>query len=253
MDSEDCKSLIEQMNCGQRCSLRGLISASKDQKRDVYKESVQKTKTAITNGKNLRSTLGQLFNKDMSHQKTTDEAGPSQTGISPSCTTSQSHKIKNKGKYPTKGPIKRKVKEYRLRVVGLTKMCSKTPVGAMRDSKMKNVWVRENSFAEEVARKICETFNWNYDTSTVQYMYANGRYLHKANLEDVENADTWDSEAVRALMGCGCLYVVKGVQEKENELNTCDSDEEDAVQKINADLKPSNVKVCIATFQHAHA
>ena len=54
----------------------------------------------------------------MSHQKTTDEAGPSQTGVSPSYTTSQSHKIKNKGKYPTKGPIKRKVKEYRLRVVG---------------------------------------------------------------------------------------------------------------------------------------
>ena len=66
-------------------------------------------------------------------------------------------------------------------------MCSKAPVGTTRESLMKSVWVCENALAEEITRKICEAFNWNYDRSTIQYMYANGRYLRAANLEDVEN------------------------------------------------------------------
>lgn len=96
-------------------------------------------------------------------------------------------------------------------------MCSKTPVGAARDSMMKSVWVRESAVADEVARKIREAFNWS-DSSVIQYLYANGRYLRVANLEDVENADSWDSDAIRALMGSGCLYVVRRVhvQHPEN-------------------------------------
>lgn len=239
MDSTDCESLLSQMNCGHRCLLRGLISASKDQKRDVYKETLQKTKQAITKGKDLRSTLGHLFNKKMSHHEDSDEAGPSR--VSPG--TSQSHKIKGKGKYPAKGLIKRKVKEYRLRVVGLTKMHSKTPVGTLRESMMKSVWIRENSFPDEVARKICEAFNWDYVTNTIQYMYANGRYLRKANLEDVENADSWDSEAIRVLMGSGCQYVVRQVQEDQRvEVDKNGSYAHDDVDVDVNDL-PSNLKV----------
>ena len=49
-------------------------------------------------------------------------------------------------------------------MVGLTKMCSKMPADAIRESKMKSAWIRENAFAE-VAR-ICETFSWKYNTST---------------------------------------------------------------------------------------
>ena len=255
MDSEDCERLLAQMNCGQKCLLRGLISASKDQNRDVYKESVQKTNNlkGITKGRDLRSTLGQLFNKQMgrmNHQETdkglnaglsnVDVAGPSNIA---SPNQSQKCKMKGKGKYPAKGPIKRKVKEYRLRVVGLRKMCSKAPVGTTRESLMKSVWVRENALAEEVTRKICEAFNWNYDRSTIQYMYANERYLRAANLEDVENADCWDSEAVRVLMGSGCLYVVRKVQEVEHVKvdEGATSDDEDDVHLV--PLKESDINM----------
>ena len=105
----------------------------------------------------------------MSHRET-DEPGPSHAAGPSHNALSQNRK--GKGKYPaiSKGPVKRKVKEHRLRVVGLTKMCYKMPVGAMRESKMKSVWIHENAVAEEVARRICETFNWNYDTSSIQYM-----------------------------------------------------------------------------------
>ena len=79
----------------------------------------------------------------------------------------------------------------------------------------KNVWIHESAVAEEVARKIREAFNWS-DTTIVQYMYANGRYLRHADVKDVENTESWDSDAVRALMDSGCLYVVKGIQNTES-------------------------------------
>lgn len=176
----------------------------------------------------------------MGHYDLADEPGPSKaiTG------TPQSQKS-GKGKYPAKGPIKRKIKEFRLRVVGLTKMSSKMPVGSLMQAMMKTVWMRENSFADEVTRKICETFSWDHDTSTIQYMYANGRYLRKASLEDVENADSWDSEAIRALMGSGCLYVVRQVREDQDvEVDTssaCAHDADDNIQLL-PDV-PSNSKV----------
>ena len=239
-NNKDCERLLAQMNC----LLQGLISASKDQKSDIYKESVHKTNKAITKERYLHSTLGHLFNKEMSrmsHQETNEGliAGASHiAGPSNIATPDLSQPQKRKGKYPAKGPIKRKVKEYRLRVVGLRKMCSKTPTVTVRESMMKFVWVRENALAEEVTKKICKVFNWNYDTTTIQYMYANGRYLRAAMLEDVENAESWDSETVRVLMGAGCLYIVRKVQEIEAEhvevkssSSTSDDDEHLSVVK----------------------
>ncbi len=33
--------------------------------------------------------------------------------------------------------------------------------------------------------------------------------MRAASLDDVENATSWDAETVRALMGSGCLYVLR--------------------------------------------
>jgi len=107
---------------------------------------------------------------------------------------------------------------------------------------MKSIWVRENAQPEEVARKICEVFNWN-NTSGIQYMYANGRYLRVAKLEDVENADSWDADAVRVLMGTGCLYVVKRVQEEvyvESSTVDDDGDDDDIVVPLNQQSDVAN-------------
>ena len=61
--------------------------------------------------KDLRATLGDLFNKKLGpRDPPTDDPG-----------SIHSQPNKRKGKYLMKGPAKRKVKEHRLRVVGLVK------------------------------------------------------------------------------------------------------------------------------------
>ena len=57
------------------------------------------------------------------------------------------------------------------------------------------------------------------DPKIVQYLYAQGKKLRKAELRDVEDAETWDLDTLRALMGAGALYVVK-----DPELESSDSD-----------------------------
>ena len=44
---------------------------------------------------------------------------------------------------------------------------------------------------------------------SVDFLYAQGKNLRKAELRDVENAEPWDLDALRALMGSGALYVFK--------------------------------------------
>ena len=97
--------------------------------------------------KGLRSTLGALFNKKLG-PRSTDDAGSS--GCQPN---------KQKGKYPMKGPVKKKVRDHRFRVVGLKKICTKTPTGALQEPLTKNVWIRENANEEEVKGRIQEAFN----------------------------------------------------------------------------------------------
>lgn len=112
-----------------------------------------------------------------------------------------------------KGPVKRKVKELHFKVAGLSKECAITPTGIAREALMKEVWIREYGGAEEVEEKIREAFGWD-DKCEIQFMYANGRFLRPAELKDVENAQEWDVDSVKALMGSGCLYVIKSKSTK---------------------------------------
>ena len=201
MDSNECEQLLAQLNYGQRCLLQGLIAACKapEKEEDVYKEGMQQAMHAVKfpKDKGLRSTLGALFNKKLGPQST-DDAGLS--GCQPN---------KRKGKYPMKGPVKKKVREHRFRVVGLKRICTKTPTGALRESLTKNIWICENANEEEVQGRIREAFNWGNEYK-VQFMYANGRNLRLATLQDVENCEgSWDGETIKALMGSGCLYVLR--------------------------------------------
>ena len=238
VESDECEQLLSRLNYGQRCLLQGLISACKapEKQEDLYKESMQRVTHAVKlpKDKGLRVTLGELFNKKLGPQLPTDDAGPS-----------HGQPNKRKGKYPMKGPIKKKVKEHRLRVVGLKKFCAKTPTGVVRESLTKNIWIRENANEEEVQGKILEAFNWSNEYK-VQFMYAHGRNLRPATLQDVENCEgSWDAETIRALMGSGCLYVLRerqvvdissdesippalttadGISDGEHEVNDDDSD-----------------------------
>lgn len=156
-DSDDSSALVSQMNCGQKCLLRGLVRAvTKD---DVYSTASTKATQVMSKSNSLRSTLGKLFNRKGKYD---DEAGPSSScdDFQPAPNMLQ-RKRTGKGKYPMKGPIKRKVKEYRLKVVGMKHFPSCAPVGAERESQLKTVWVRESSSADELATKIREAFGWS--------------------------------------------------------------------------------------------
>ena len=91
--------------------------------------------------KNLKSTLNKLKGQDV------DSSDDFQPGPS----FSQSHSRKHgKGKHPMNGSavVKKKVKEIKLKVI----------VGKERESKLKNIYVRETSWS-------------------LKYMHVYGRYL----------------------------------------------------------------------------
>ena len=114
-----------------------------------------------------------------------------------------------------KAKKKCKVKEIKVKVVGMEYERSSTPVGSDRESMMRNVWIRESANEDEVRWKICEAFDWE-PFEDIRFMYSSGRHLRPATLNDV-NADSWDCETIKALMGNGCLYVAKAdLDDKES-------------------------------------
>ena len=73
------------------------------------------------------------------------------------------------------------------------------------------------------------------DPKIVQYLYAQGKNLRKADLSDVENAESWDLDTLRALMGSGALYVVK-----DPEYESSDSDMGSSDSKFVSEKKSSS-------------
>ena len=213
MTSPDSKEVLDEMNCGQRCLLRGLIKAASSSKlkQDVYETTEMKAGGVYSKAKDLRASLGKLFNQPRS-SRAEDSLGGSESveDFLPSFPSTQQRKRSRKGKIPAKGPVKRKVKKFRLKVVGLPAGTSHTPVGFKCTNLTRSVWIRESASAEEVAGKIREALEWK-PIWKVRFMYANGRYMRPATLTDVENGSSWDLETVRALMGGGCLYVSRVV------------------------------------------
>ena len=77
----ECESLLVSLNFGQRCLLKGIVSLAKleimetdGENVNAYSASFSKTETSIAKTKNLRQTLGHLFNI-----KSSSDEGPSGT------------------------------------------------------------------------------------------------------------------------------------------------------------------------------
>lgn len=115
---------------------------------------------------------------------------------------------KIKEKDPVGKQVRKKVKEVRLKVVGMPYERSNVPIRTEKDKMLKGVWVNESAPEEEVKCKIRLAFGWK-PSQRLKYLYASGRHLREATLEDIENADSWDCLTLKALMGAGCLYVAK--------------------------------------------
>ena len=252
-NSPDGKEMLSHVNYGQKCLLRGLIAlaspSTSSSKSDPYDASIAAARNLSSRGKkaNLREKLGKLFHFDTG-KAASSSAGPSLPASSEHVDSdnefqpfpaygSQSqvkpkkHIRGKRGSYPGKGKIsasgvcepKRKVKQCRLKVVALPKPISCTPPPRDRDRWTREVWVRASASEEEVISKIQEAYQWK-EREKPQFMYAQGKNLRSASLCDVEGADSWDAPTVRALMGSGNLYVLKGEAVDDSSSSSCLSD-----------------------------
>ena len=251
----EATGLLEQLNYGQKCLLRGLIQLCRTQSGDsgsstrkvhgvdygAVTEKVQHIGSKAKKGSSTRTKLGQLFrfnpasskagsSKVASAAKVTsaEETGSDSDDFQPVPLNREMRKrlLKKKSVVSTatcavtpppksgkgKQPAKRKVKEFRLKVVALPRMMSLIPAPSER--RVHEVWVRATASGDEVSGKIQSVLGWK---EKPQYLYAQGKNIRPASLSDVEGADSWEVQSIRALMGTGCLYVVKmGVSEATN-------------------------------------
>ena len=91
---------------------------------------------------------------------------------------------------------------------------------------------------QNLLSKIRELFGW-IPRCDIRFMYASGRHLRPATLDDVENAVSWDCETIRTLIGSGCLYVTK---ESDSILLSSSSDEEPTPVEP---VEPTHVEVSL--------
>ena len=213
LKEEEATELFSQMNCGQRSLLRGLISLSHpkpiESEQIGYGKCLEKISTCKQASGGVQTKLSQLFSLQKSKPA---DAESSSSSFKPQPMVP--HKIRKRTSSNTpnlkyqKAKKKCKVKEIKVKVVGMEYERSSTPVGSERESMMKSIWIRESANEDEVRWKICEAFNWE-PFEEIRFMYSSGRHLRPATLRDVENSDSWDCETIKALMGNGCLYVAK--------------------------------------------
>ena len=85
--------------------------------------------------------------------------------------------------------------------------------------------------SEEVAKeKVAAVLGWS-NPNSVSYLYAQGKNLCKAELSDVEFAESWDLDTLRALMGSGALYVVKNPDLESSDSSDMSSDSDFVSEK----------------------
>ena len=230
LESSDAKCLVEKLNYGQKCFVQGLVKlcteAQKDAKANPYTVGIGKAHSLGSKAKigTLREKLNKVFHfssknggesssskitTEPSSQPTTDDEFTPVPSY-PRKRKSKHSQVVGKGKGSCSKPAKKKVREQKLKVVALPKVTSCIPPRYQREKYTKDVWVRMTALDKEVERKIQEAFGWKA-SEIPQYMYAQGKNLRVATLSDVDGAESWDFESVRALMGGGSLYIVKQV------------------------------------------
>lgn len=106
----------------------------------------------------------------------------------------------------------------RFKIFSLPRMLKHTPTGLHRNQLTHHVWINVDASEEEARKSIADELGWQ-NPKSIEYLYAQGKNLRKSVLSDIENAESWDVDTLRALMGSGALYVVQSP-----ELGSSDSD-----------------------------
>ncbi len=238
-NSLEATELLDKLNYGQKCLLRSLIKVCRTQSCSSsviqggdYSGVTENARQIGMKAKksSIRSKLGQLFHFDAASGSTSNskvaiagaETGSDSDDFHP-VPLSRSSCPKRKKNLPSsasraapskgKQPAKRKVKEHRLKVVVLPRLMSQIPAPSER--RIQDVWVRATANEDEVSERIRTSLEWK--VAKPRYLYAQGKNIRPG---DVEGADSWDFESIRALMGSGCLYVVKENVSKSSDSET---------------------------------
>ena len=220
-ESPESSNLISQFNYGQKCLIKGLVKLlngeSSQPSSTPYTLCASKANAIskhVSNSNNLREKIGKLFHFDKSSSTSSHGQNSSEmSSFSPS-SAYPNKGLKRKGSISGKlGPVKKKVKQIKLKFVALLETRRRTPCGSLRDELTHHLWLNYDANEQEVKEKLIH----GHESENIQYLYAQGKNLHIAQLSDVENAESWDLETLRVLMGSGALYVLKGEPEKNTD------------------------------------
>ena len=222
--SPDASLFVDLLNYGQKCLLQGLVKLLNKPEsageKGPYSTGASKAAALSTASKSssLKEKIGKMFHLDTGSRSSDFQPTPSYPKVKKSGTKRAAPISGGRGK----GPMKKKVKQMKLKIVGLPKMSKHTPTGTYRDQLTHYVWINLDASEEEAKEKIVDVLGWRYSRN-IQYLYAQGKNLRKAMLSDVENAESWDLDTLRALMGSGALYVLKPPElESDSESNSDD-------------------------------
>ena len=209
----DCpqgEQILKQLTYGQQCLLKALVEAllkedseSSSSSTVPYINGAKKAVSLASNKGSLKEKIGKLFHFGAG---SSSAVGSSTSKLKLTTTTSDEdsfqpmpaysrskgkRSIKRKGATAEilmeKGPVKKKVKQVVLPVVGLQEYCNRTPTGAARSKLTRDVWISTGSSEVVVKSKIAESFGWE-NTTHIGFLFAQGRSLRRASLSDVENS-----------------------------------------------------------------
>lgn len=202
LNAEEAANFRSRLNYGQVCLLKGLVRLLTPESYDGCSSKAITVGNKVNSAKpTLREKLGRIMFPSHNSQSTSTEFVPTCTAT-PTFTNKKAPKRKSSAS--TTKP-KKKIKQVKLRVVALRHMTKYTPSRESRESMTYYVWLNCNASAAEVKENIAREVG--VDKDSIVYLYAQGKNLRCASLEDIENADCWDVGTIRALMGSGSLYI----------------------------------------------
>ena len=209
--STDASLFVDLLNYGQKCLLQGLMKLMKKEEvqggessRNPYSAGASKAASlsALNKCGSLKEKIGRMFHLNTPGEKrerSSESFEPVASFLKAKKPHAKRKACEGCGK---SGPVKKMVKQMKLKIIALPKMSKCTPTGTYRDQLTHHMWINIDASEEETRED--SQLGWR-DPKMVQYIYAQGKNLRKADLSDVENAETWDLDTLRALMGAGCM------------------------------------------------
>ena len=132
--SPDASLFVDLLNYGQKCLLQGLVkllNKPQESAKNPYTSGASKAASLSGTSKNvsLKEKIGRMFHFNAPGDSTGKSSGFAPVPSLP--------KAKGKRKVPEghgkSGPVKKKVKQMKLKIIALPKMSKRTPTGRYRD------------------------------------------------------------------------------------------------------------------------